>query len=104
MSPWAPPTTWNALRAGFEDGLRRTLGLQTPAHEISTQIRRARWYGDDMGPDAIAKGLAEGWLTAEEGGWYRFVWDFVWDPKFGKWTRIPAQGIKRVRVLEKGDV
>lgn len=51
-----------------------------------------------VGPDDIAKGVAEGWLVAEEDGWHRFVWDFDRHPLTGKWVRSPARGTKRVRV------
>lgn len=46
----------------------------------------------------IDKGVREGWLVPEADGWYRFVWDFEPIPG-GGWRKIPARGIKRVRVL-----
>jgi hypothetical protein len=99
-SPWPEISIFNAYLFGFEEGLRTTLHLETRAYQIRKQIRRARWYGEPMGPEAIDKGVREGWLVVEEDGWHRFVWDFVRDPLTKRWVKIPARGIRRVRIVE----
>lgn len=51
-----------------------------------------------MSREGIAKGVREGWLVPDGGDWYRFVWDFEPLPG-GGWRKVPARGVKRVRVL-----
>lgn len=47
----------------------------------------------------VDKGVREGWLVPEEDGWHRFVYDFERDELTGRWRRVPARSMKRVRVL-----
>ncbi len=52
-----------------------------------------------MNEEDIKKGLAKGWLIPDVDGWYRFVYDFEWDPIKNNYIKIPSNGIKRVRLI-----
>lgn len=53
-----------------------------------------------MGRGDIERGVREGWLVPEEDGWHRFVYEFQRDPRTGRWVKLHASSIRRVRVVK----